>query len=68
MPPYNFLIVDTPADEAAAIQQVKAGNGGTTGEDINYLIFQIPNAEVEANPLINSTDNNLGTKKLTPVN
>lgn len=68
MAAYNYLIVDTQADEAAAIQQVKAGNGGTTGEDINYLIFQIPNAEVEGNPLINSTDNNLGTKKLTPVN
>lgn len=68
MPSYNYLIVDTPADEAAAIQQVKSGNGGTTGGDINYLIFQIPNAETEANPLINDSDNNLGTSKLTPVN
>ena len=68
MPQYNFLIVDTPAEEAAAIQQVKSGNGGTTGADINYLIFQIPTAEVEGNPLISDSDNNLGTSKLTPVN
>lgn len=68
MPAYNYLIVDTPAEEAVAIQQVKSGNGGTTGADINYLIFQIPTAEVEGNPLIKDGDNNLGTPKLTPVN
>ncbi len=68
MPQYNFQIFDTPAEEAAAIQQVKAGNGGETGADINYLIFQIPTAEVEGNPLISDSDNNLGTSKLTPVN
>lgn len=68
MPKYNYQILDTPAGEAKAIQQVKAGNGGATGEIINYLIFQIPDDETESNPLINDTDNNLGTPSLTPVN
>ena len=65
---YNYLIPDTPAEEAAAIQTVKSGNGGTTGGIINYLIYQIPDDETESNPLINDTDNNLGAPALTPEN
>ena len=68
MPNYNYQILDNAADEAKAIQTVKSGNGGTTGDIINYLIFQIPDDETESNPLINDTDNNLGTPTLTPVN
>ena len=68
MPKYNYQILDTQADEAKAIQAVKSGNGGTTGDVINYLIFQIPDDETESNPLINDVNNNLGTPTLTPVN
>ncbi len=64
---YNYLIEDKPEDEARAIQTVKAGNGSTTGDVINYLIFQIPQAETESNPLLTEKDNNLGTPALTPV-
>ena len=68
MPKYNFRVLDDPVQERTAIQQVKAGNGGTTGEEINTLIFQIPNAEVQSNPQINDTDNNLGAPTLKPMN
>lgn len=68
MPKYNYRVADDPAEERAAIAQVKAGNGGSTGKDINVLIFQIPNAETESNPLINEENNNLGAPTLTPIN
>lgn len=68
MPKYNFRVLDDPAKERGEIQKVKAGNGGTTGEEINVLIFQIPNAEVQSNPQINDTDNNLGAPTLKPEN
>lgn len=68
MSKYNYLILDTPEEEAAAIQQVKSGNGGSTGSAINYLIYQIPDDETESNPLINDTDNNLGAPSLSPEN
>jgi hypothetical protein len=64
---YNYRIVDTKEAERAAIQQVKSGNGSVTGTDINYLIFQIPSEEIEANKLLNEGDNNLGTPALVPV-
>ncbi len=68
MPKYNFRVLDDPAKERGEIQKVKTGNGGTTGEEINVLIFQIPNAEVQSNPQINDTDNNLGAPTLKPEN
>lgn len=68
MPKYNYQILDTQAGEADAIAKVKAGQGGTTGEAINALIFQIPDDETESNPLINEKDNNLGIPVLEPVN
>ena len=64
---YNYRIVDTVEGERAAIQSVKNGNGSITGTDINYLIFQIPDEEIQANKLINEGDNNLGTPTLVPV-
>ena len=64
---YNYRIVDTKEAERAAIQQVKSGNGSVTGTDINYLIYQIPDEEIQANKLINEGDNNLGTPTLVPV-
>lgn len=68
MPQYNFRILDTKADERAAIEQVKAGKGSSTGEPINALIFQIPEREVQSNPGISEGDNNLGAPILEPVN
>ena len=68
MPKYNFRVVDTKADEREAIEMVKSKNGSATGKDINVLIFQIPNAEAESNPLINAEDNNLGAPTLSPEN
>ncbi|MBQ8463290.1 MAG: RagB/SusD family nutrient uptake outer membrane protein [Prevotella sp.] len=64
---YNYRIVDTVEGERAAIETVKSGNGSTTGTDINYLIYQIPNEEIQANKLINEGDNNLGAPQLVPV-
>ena len=68
MPQYNFRILDTKAGERAAIEQVKAGKGSSTGEPINALIFQIPEREVQSNPGISEGDNNLGAPILEPVN
>ena len=68
MPKYNFRVVDTKADEREAIEMVKSKNGSATGKEINVLIFQIPNAEAESNPLINAEDNNLGAPTLSPEN
>ena len=68
MPKYNFRVLDDPAKERAAIQQVLSGNGGTTGEDINALIFMIPNDEVQSNPQIDDINNNLGAPTLKPEN
>ncbi len=68
MPKYNYRVADTPAEEREAIQQVKSGNGSATGKEINALIFQIPNAETESNPLINDADNNLGAPSIKPEN
>lgn len=66
MPKYNYRVADEVADERAAIELVKNGNGGISGKDINALIFQIPNAEIESNPLINTENNNLGAPTLSP--
>lgn len=68
MPAYNYQILDTKDEEREAIELIKAGNGGTTGKPINYLIFQIPDDEYEANPLLDTSNNNLGGPALTPVN
>lgn len=68
MAAYNFRIADTFEAERAAISKVKSGNGGVSGEDINVLIYQIPEAETEANQLIDKSDNNLGAPtNLIPV-
>ena len=64
---HNYRILDTVEGERAAIEAVKSGNGSVTGTDINYLIYQIPNEEIQANKLINEGDNNLGTPTLVPV-
>ena len=64
---YNYRILDTIEDEREAIQTVMSGNGSITGKDINYLIYQIPNEEIQANKLINEGDNNLGVPQLVPV-
>lgn len=65
---YNYRIIDTKAEERAAIAAVQKGAGNSTGTVINYLIFQIPNAEVQANSQINEGDNNLGCPIIEPVN
>jgi len=64
---YNYRILDTVEGERAAIEAVKAGNGNSTGAEINYLIYQIPNEEIQSNKLINEGDNNLGVPQLVPV-
>ena len=64
---YNYRIQDTPAAERTAIQAVMNGQGSMTGADINYLIYQIPNEEIQSNKLINDEDNNLGVAQLVPV-
>lgn len=66
--PYNYQILDTKAGERAAIDAILAGNGGATGEAINALIFQLPNAEIEGNAQLTTKSNNLGAPVLTPVN
>lgn len=68
MKAYNYRIEDNVAEERAAIEQVKSGNGGVTGKPINALIFMIPNAEIEANAMLTSGDNNLDIPTLEPVN
>ena len=68
MPQFNFSILDTKEGERAAIEQVKAGKGMSTGEAINALIYQIPEREVQSNPGISEGDNNLGAPILEPVN
>lgn len=68
MPTYNYRIEDTKEGERAAIQKVLSGNGGVTGDPINALLYQLPNAEIQANKLINTGDNNLGTPQLVPAN
>lgn len=68
MKAYNYNIEDNVADEREAIELVKSGNGGVTGKAINALIFMIPNAEIEANAMLTSGDNNLNIPTLEPVN
>lgn len=68
MPKYNYRVLDNVADERAAIDLVKSKNGSVTGKEINALIFQIPNDEIESNPLINTENNNLGAPTLKPEN
>ncbi len=65
---YNYVITDTESDERMAINAILAGNGGSAGTTMSRLIYQIPNAEIEANPLISTTDNNLTSPTPTPVN
>ncbi|MCH5175286.1 MAG: RagB/SusD family nutrient uptake outer membrane protein [Prevotellaceae bacterium] len=65
---YNYQIFDTKEGERATINAILSGNGGATGEAINALIYQLPNAEIEGNPMLTSKDNNLGAPALEPVN
>ncbi len=66
MPQYNFKIVDTKERERESINATLNGEGEKTGSDINALVFQIPNASIEANKLISKGDNNLGAPTLKP--
>lgn len=65
---YNYRVLDSPAEERTAINAVLKGQGATTGSLINYLIFQIPNSEVQANSQISEGDNNLGCPVIEPIN
>lgn len=65
---YNYQILDSKEGERAAIDAILSGNGGATGEAINALIYQLPNAEIEGNPMLRSKNNNLGAPALVPVN
>lgn len=65
---YQYVIKDTKEAERQAITTVLSGKGGSQGTDLARLIFRIPNAEIESNKLLTSTDDNLSSPTLYPVN
>lgn len=67
MPQYNYQIADTKAAERVSIEAELNGKGGKDGEEIDALVFQIPNLEIEANKQISSENNNPSAPTLKPL-
>lgn len=65
---YQYVIKDTKEAERQAISTVLAGKGGSEGTDLARLIYRIPNSEIEGNKQLESTDDNLSSPTIYPVN